>query len=89
MAKPIVVFQLPRTFTQSYVDKFRPAVEEKLSDWHCLFINNLPGDMDFEVKAFSAEKSTDIEIEELKHLLLNEIHKAHDSTKSADSDPAL
>jgi hypothetical protein len=70
MAKPIFLIQLNNNIRQDDLVRTREAIEKKLTDWHVLVAATAVEEPTFTV--FSDKQADDIEIENLKQMLLNQ-----------------
>lgn len=73
-AKPILVLRIPHDENMQSIARDIQEVEKKISDWHLLILADLTANK-FGFEAFHVGNATDIEIEELKKLVLAECKK--------------
>lgn len=72
MSKPIFLIQCPRFIPKDEMETIFRHTSKRLTDWHVLIINS-PTLADFEFTAFSEQGASEVEIENLKEMLLNQI----------------
>lgn len=71
MARPIFLIQFPHhSVSRSKIREAEEAISKKLNDWHVLIATTSVGDIC--CTAFSDQTATEVEIENLKEMLLNQ-----------------
>ncbi len=76
MAKPILLIKVPNTSTACKIENFRMQVNSLrniLTDWHVLYFVCNVDEVCF--TALSEQAASDIEIDNLREMLLNDISK--------------
>ena len=72
MSKPIFLVQLPFLDSIEQVKAVEETLSKKLIDWHVLVIMSSVSDIQF--SAYSEQAATDIELENFKEMIQNQIN---------------
>lgn len=72
MAKPIFLIRLPRNVDKDNMTEIQKRLDAKLYDWHVLMVQDVGVEI-VEFTSFKDDEAQDINIEELKEMLLKQI----------------
>lgn len=78
MAKPILVIRLDRNIDRNVVTRIYNTLSDTISDWHIIPVVDIEESV-IKFEAFHEGNATDIEIEELKKLVLKQIEECQPS----------